>query len=226
MRTRRVAALLLFTVAVTAFGPSSAAHAQTRYVWYSVGQENWAAGNQTGVSVQRYDINIDAGGQCSNPDSPTRVIQDEWVNIDSLDWMELGTSHETASCKYWFWGYYAPDGKGFREFGDIQIGYGQHTFKIVRGPTGGTWQFIIDTSPMAEYPIFVNNVGSYLQAGLESYNSSATVATHGYYSLQYNQGGPWYSWVKPETQGHDPPACGQWTNLTHWTAWENSSCTS
>lgn len=191
---------------------------------YSTGYESSSRGNYTGVSVYRYDRNVAAGGTCNASYSGNVIYQTQWqlMTSDSRSWIELGTMHKTSTCKYWFWGY-GVDWTWYSMGTQGGVVYDDHTFRIVRGANGTTWSQIIDNTTMGN--LTWGAAGNFVQAGLESYNTSPTVSAHGYYSLQYNQGGPWYNWSGRDGSVVNSPMCGRWVSDTTWQAGQNTTCT-
>jgi len=192
---------------------------------YSIGVSTWAADNLTGVRVYRYDENISAGGLCGDPFVPPIMYQSQWVPINPdpvNDWIELGTMHKTAGCKYWYWGY-AVHGQWVPIGTSGNVGNASHYFEIVRGATGNTWKYNIDVTTIYEAPIYYQRLGKHVHAGLEGYNPAAIVPQHFYYNLQFNVGGPWYYW-RTHITDIDPPMCGGFSTDTLWRSSQNSPC--
>lgn len=102
---------------------------------------------------------------------------------------------------------------------------GPHTFYIVRGPTGSTWQFVIDGILRAELGFFANHTADYVVAGLESYESASVSPAKSWTSLRYFNGSAWTSWSGQEVnQVDNPPHCGRYLSNTTWRPAENSPC--
>lgn len=193
----------------------------------------WESGNgldNTGVSVQRYDINIAAGNPiCNGNFTGNLVAQNQFVNFDPYNWIVMGTLHKSSSCKYWFSAYMA---NGFFTFitSNGPHGYAQHTFQIIRSGTGNSWQFYVDITKIWDWPIFLQYAGHSVQAGLESFSGGIVIGQTGFYSLKFNHAGPWYDWsgqdgiLLQEPTTTEDELCGGWNSPTHFHAAENATC--
>lgn len=180
MRTTRVALVGAVTLTTLWWGQAaSATHVPGHR--YSTVAELHASGNHTGVRVQRWDENISAGGPCDgNPLTSPVIFQSMWEAINPNpfnDWIELGTAHKTANCKYWYWGY--ASNFNFTLIGvSGNVGLALHTFQIVRGPTGDTWLYKIDVTTLYEAPIYYQRLGFKSEVGLEGYSVWAPLFRH------------------------------------------------
>lgn len=176
-----------FVALLTASGTMPVAATHVAGHGYSVAEET-TGGGFTGVHVYRVDQTVQ--GQpftgCSSPFQGKPVYQTQWVIItgDALNWRELGTGHQcNDSYRYWFWGY-GSNGTWVPLGTQTGITNGQwHFFKIERvfEDTFNRYKFSVDG--VVKGALTSNATGVRVEAGLESYADTATVAGHNYTTL-------------------------------------------
>jgi hypothetical protein len=160
------------------------------------------AGNNyySGVSVVRYDSAFTVTS--SHCDTTTTngdavVYQAMWLAMDAAayTWLELGTGHKNCSSGEFKWWYIWMNPNGFSGYLWTQVisGSVQHRFYITNG-TDGYWRWFIDTTQEKAY--YWPNLGFWLQAGMESYDPSASAPNHDYDGMvhQVNWSG-WQGWI-------------------------------
>lgn len=191
---------------------------------YSAAYENSSFGNYTGVKVYRWDRDIPVPGVCNAQFAAPVVYQTQWVVMlpSAASWIELGTMHKQSSCKYWYWGYglngvWVPVGT----VGGIVAD--DHTFQIVRAADGIHWLIFID-STLIDQQIAWAAAGAFVEAGLESYVPTITISAHGYYNMQWNQGGIWRFFGGRDASSVTGPMCGRWITDDDWQAGQNTTC--
>ena len=155
------------------------------------------------------------------------ITQDYTYN----NWFELGTGHRSSSCRFWYWGF--GDTGGWHPYGGQFITtLGSHTFDFYR--VNGSWAFYIDASNV--WNLTSAWSGTEVQAGLESYESTATapathygVASNTWSKLQYTVAeGSWLPWPNNTNVFNtavSSPMCGRWSTYpVDWIAGENTTC--
>jgi len=208
---KRVVAIAAVGLLVGVIPPADAAG----FHGYSVAYETSAAGSYTGIRTTRDDINIK---------TTSIVYQPTWVLItsDAQNWEELGTANTTPLyTRYWYWGYGL--GGSWYELGRrTGIGTGTHTFSVYR--TGGlTWHYVVDSTQMGTDSW--SRAGAWLTAGLESYDSGASVPKFTDRSLSRTTNeGSWVLWAGFDQWLISAGMCGGWDYAYQWRAAENNPC--
>jgi len=198
IRLVAVPVLVAFTAVVLSAANALAFHN------YSVGTDNsWRTDNTyySGVSVQRYDstFTLSPAGSCSTstaPGSGPVLYQTMWLPMDpsAQTWLEMGTGHKTCAngteFKWWYIWMSNPNGFSGYLWTKQIFGSALHRFFISNG-TDGYWRWVIDYE--LEYQYYWPNLGFYAQAGLESYDSTASAPSHDYNGMviQHN----WSAWT-------------------------------
>lgn len=208
-------------VPVPSPAPASAAFLHT----YSVGIET---NDNLGGSMNRSDTFVTVpGGVCAADFVAPVVYEPLWVAFPPSGgqsrWLEVGTMNKTATCKYWYWWAYSPDiGRHFGVIG--QVPNGSHSFVIVRGPSGWTWQIVIDNVLRAELGFFGGQVATEVHAGLESYESTATTPVKAAGGLRTFGGTQWWWFDGRQVLRVDTTMCGRYIQDTAWRYSQNASC--
>jgi hypothetical protein len=194
---------------------------------YSQADDNGYVNHYTGLSVTRPDRGVtQAETGCGSFYSGNPVYQTQWVLItsDAQNWIELGTGHQCADTKrYWFWGYgYLGDWYPQGEQGGQTNGQ-THTFRIVRS-SGSIWTWRVDGT--SKGTMTWADQGARVRTGLESYGSAAVVSKYNQYDLEYTlDQGAWTSWSGFDNSSVGAPEmCGGWNTATSWRSSENSPC--
>jgi len=198
---------------------------------YSIAIES-TSGSFTGVASTRQDVPV--GSQPSTGCDATYfsgnpVYQTQWVDdADGANWLELGTGHQCADTKrYWYWGY-ALGGVWYPLGEQAGVVNGDtHTFRISEAFNGTAtvvlWQ--VDGTTKAS----ISSSATYVRvdAGLESYApppayvNSFTVSGLG---AQRN-GGSFVSWSGEDSSSVTVSGmCGKWISPTAWSAAESNPC--
>lgn len=222
-RPIRIGLFVLSVLATVAFGTPPAGASLVH--WYSVAWDTSNAGNYTGISVYRYDRNIPVNGTCNSSYSAPVVYQTQWLYPppgNGSNQIEIGTMHKTSSCKYWY-GAYTLNGTFYSVWQQGGVVYDDHTFRLLRAGDGTHWEYRIDSTLINNSVVWATT-GQAVLAGLETWESTVTVTSHGYYSLQYNQGGSWFNWSGRDATTVTGSMCGRWLADTTWAAAENSTC--
>ena len=227
--SRHLRFLAVLSVVVALLGSSAAPIAATHVAGHghAVAKETTGDGF-TGVHVYRVDQAV--AGQpstgCSSPFTGKPVYQTQLVIItaDAKNWRELGTGHQcNDSYRYWFWGY-GSNGTWVPLGTQSGITNGQwHFFKIERvfEDTFNRYKFRIDG--VIKAVMTSNATGPSVEAGLESYADTATVAGHNYTTLQYQKNnGSFFNWVGQDASVVNPPLCGFWVAAISWRAGEGA----
>jgi hypothetical protein len=194
---------------------------------YSQADESGFVNHYTGLSVTRPDRSVDqASTGCSSYYSGNPVYQTQWVLItsDAQNWLELGTGHQCADAKrFWFWGYgYLGDWYPQGEVGGVDAGV-THTFRVVRSG-GTTWTWRIDGT--ARGSLTWAEQGARVRTGLESWGSAAVASKYNQSDLMYTlDQGLWTDWSGFDgSKVGTPEMCGGWNTATSWRSSENSPC--
>jgi len=171
----------------------------------------------SGVSVSRKDLGLAPSG-C--------IYQPEWITDSSAkNWVELGSEYGpgcTGPANSWYYGY-ATNG-AWHLGGTNALTPGQtHLFSVYYYL--GYYYYYVDLTHF--YTVFDNRFFNEDHAGLESFDSFASVGPFQDSSLQYTaSAGSWTHWSSPEGQGLGPsPMCGHFVSVTDWQAGENVGAT-
>lgn len=150
-----------------------------------------------------------------------------WLSLNSnaSQWLELGTSYDHhVTENYGYVCVYSTCDFLFQE--GLYTDVGAHTWKIDRNNTNhNVFDFYIDGT-LADWISSTDTSGSFVEAGLETYNQSVTVEATAYYTLKYAVGdGSFQDWAGEDAQtGGFTIMCGKWHLATSWWAGEHTSC--
>lgn len=182
---------------------------------YSTGYDT-SDSNYSGVKATRKDLSIS---------SSVCVYQPIWMANGSGQTNELGSEYG-PNCVFandtWYWGYQTGPNT-FIPGGSRALTPGQnHIFSIYY--YAGYYYFYVDSTLMWDRSD--NQYFTYVQAGLESYDSAASVPAFQDSSLQYTSaGGSWKSWSGEDSHNVGTNMCGHWVSASNWQAGEHqSSC--
>ncbi|MGH3850005.1 MAG: hypothetical protein ACRDRT_09925, partial [Pseudonocardiaceae bacterium] len=179
------------------------------------------------VGVDRFDNDFDLpGDNCDTSFTAPVAYQTQWaiVTADSQNWIELGTGHKCQNYRFWYWGY-SYQGT-WNPLGTQAVPVGSHNFTVGRVWNGGNpiWYWSIDGN--TKNAIYWNTGADHVDAGLETYETNAVVAPHGYQYLRwaiYDQGGQF--WTGRDATVVNGGLCGRWEADNDWRASQNwGSC--
>jgi hypothetical protein len=194
---------------------------------YATGFENDTSKQPfTAVIATRVDEAISGipNDGCSGPIQGSPVYQPEWVvdTSNSQDWEELGSGSQCQDkLHYWYWGYGYQG--NFHLMGTRNNTLGQsHRFYLIR-TVNAEWSVDVDSTQIARFQW--NETGIFVEAGLESYASGASVTEFSNSSLQYekNFGAPGY-WDGFDGQIVNSSMCGYWYVAPTWYSGEGTGC--
>jgi len=222
----RLCATLLVVVGLvgTHADPASAFN----YRVYSVGGTYEYSNSLTGAFSVHADaaITVSPGTWCYTPyvDSANPVFLQQWVNItnDAANAIEIGTGHQCNGFVYHFIGYrWNGDwySLGTTEISATSSGHYFDTHRLAQ-----TWYFAFDGVQQSG-TIFWNATGVFVDVGIESSDTAASVPNHWFTQLQYTfNEGPWYAWSSPTVIAVNSPMCGHFISATQWSGAENNPC--
>jgi hypothetical protein len=183
---------------------------------YSIGRENTGSGF-TGAHTWRLDRPVSGlpNTGCSFAYTGNPVYQPIWATDPSpshLSWREVGTGHQCGdNFRYWYWGY-GYQGQ-FTSLG-IQSGIsnGQyHTFEFHRKQLSSGYYYYFLVDGMTKATLKSTKTFPYVETGLESYASGASVSRYAHRSLKYQKlDGPMVPWSGRDYAVVHSQMCGTW----------------
>lgn len=217
--------------AVLLLGAAGAGATHTDFHGYSYARESSRGHTYVGVSVVRPENNpgnLPSDG-CSQFFSGHPVYQTQWIVLfGRYRWIEFGTGHQCRSqFQYRFAGYAwdaDPSVRTWRPTYTQRIASPTdfpttRRFSLFRSGTNDTWGAYLDGPRI--HSIVNWRASGVAEAGLESYQPTATVGKHQYGALQFRRDDAWhrfdsqdFSRVTPR-----PQMCGTWSSNASNAAW-------
>jgi hypothetical protein len=214
--------------AVAVFGWMPSAYAAPAHL-YSVAFDTSAGANYTGAGMTRADGEYSVVGNTNCTwafHSPSVIYSPVWLTSATGAWMEMGTGtgHQCGGYRYW----YAVQGISDTSWQALWthpfVTTATRTFDFHR--LSGTWYWYLDGTPEASFGS--NLIGSYVSAGLETYDNANIAPERHDTSLRYelNDNLTDISWSGRDNNTNYPgvpaaPMCGHWDSDTQWRFSEN-----
>ena len=226
--THRAMTVILGLAAASMFGLTDAS-ADNNFHQYSVATENSDTG-YTGFQVTRITQAVTGQPQtgCSSPYSGDPVYQTSWLLItsDAQNWDEMGVAHQcNDTYRYYFWGY--GENGAWHSLGTLSgaLNGTNHTYQVSRSFTGTNYYDFWTLDGQNKASLLSLQRGAYVQAGLESYSSNATVSGYTNNTLKYQKNeGSFVNWAGRDANIVNPSMCGSWASDTSWNSGEHVSC--
>jgi hypothetical protein len=224
-RHRRFLLLILASAALVA-APAGPSHGYTiswsKWHRWAEAYENGARA-YTGAQTRRADGVYVHGSVLANV-----IYQPTWLVFNSNEWVEVGTAHPVGSPRFWYF-FTRIDGRDTWVWKHPFTTTALRTVRVQRVAGATTrWRATIEGSNFGEPDYGLANVvtGSYVAAGLESYDANATARAITDSPLHYevSNNGVWYRWAGRDAATVGGDMCGRWVSDYQWSYAENSSC--
>lgn len=198
---------------------------------YSIGEED-QSGAMTGVTVRRVDkeVTTSPGSSCTTRYAAAAhpIYQTQWVLFGGTsNWVELGTADQCNDFDFLFWGYgYNGVWNSIGTAVNTPGGSAEHVFEVFREDIGVAhrWRYKLDG--VVKGTLDWNIDGTFVQAGLESYDGGAVASQQRYRQLGWfkesNQ--TWYLWAGNDADAVGPSMCGTWASGSEWRAAQDAAC--
>lgn len=198
---------------------------------YAIGTED-PSSSVTGVSVLRVDkeVTISGGTSCTTRYalSARPVYQTQWVLFGGAsNWVEIGTADQCSDFDFLFL-VYGQNGV-WHSIGTVlntPVGSAEHVFEVFREDIGVAhrWRYKLDG--VVKGTLEWNIDGTYVQAGLESYDASAVASQQNYRNLAWFKelDQTWYYWAGNDGSSVGSSMCGHWASAKEWHAGQGAAC--